>query len=56
MSTGCQKDRLTDQPTDRQTFQLNYQKNNDFSAYLSKEKLFRMSTGCELLRKEFFKM
>ena len=37
MSTGCHKDR-----TDRQ---------KDFSAQLSKQKLFRMSTGCQKDRK-----
>ena len=36
MSTGCQKNRKTDRQTDRKT--------EDFSAQLSKQKLFRMST------------
>ena len=38
MSTGCQKDRKTDRLTERQA---------DFSAYLPKQKLFRISTGCQ---------
>ena len=37
------KDRLTDRKTDR--------RQNDFSALLSKQKLFRMSTGCQKDRK-----
>ena len=42
MSTGCQKDRPTDRQTGRQ---------KDFSAYLSKQKLFIMSTGCHKAKK-----
>ena len=37
------KDRLTDRQTDRKTDR----RQNDFSAQLSKQKLFRMSTGCQ---------
>ena len=62
MSTGCQKDKKTDRQKDRKTFQLSYQnkscsecihdvrkieRQKDFSVYLSKQKLFRMSTGCQ---------
>ena len=39
MLPGCQKGRKTDR------------RQNDFSAYLSKQKLFRMSTGCQKDRK-----
>ena len=41
MSTECQKDRKTGGQTDRQTDR----RQNDFSAKLSKQKLFRMSQG-----------
>ena len=46
MSTGFQKDKKTDgRQKDRQKKQIERQK--DFSAQLSKQKLFRMSTGCQ---------
>ena len=50
--SGCQQDvrkieRQTDRPTDRQTDR----RQNDFSAYLSKQKLLRKSTGCQKDRK-----
>ena len=40
MSTGCQKERQRDRQTARQT---DRKKDKDFSAYSSKQKLFRMS-------------
>ena len=43
------KDRLTDRQTDRQTERQIEDKTT--SAYLSKQKLFRMSTGCQKDRK-----
>ena len=42
--TGGQTDRRTDRQKD-------YRRQNDFSAQLSKQKLFRMSTGCQKHRK-----
>ena len=42
MSTGCQKDRQRDRQTERQT-----ERQKDFSAYSSKQKMFRLSTGCQ---------
>ena len=50
MSTGCQKDRKTVLKTDRQTDRETdgqIDRQTDFSAELSKQKLFRMSTGCQ---------
>ena len=50
-----QKDRsndsLTDRQTDGQTDRKTDRRQNDFSAQLSKQKLFRMSTGCQKDRK-----
>ena len=47
MSTGYQKDRKTGaQRLDRQT-DIQIERQTDFSAYLSKQKFFRMSTGCQ---------
>ena len=43
MPTGSQADGQTDRKTDR--------RQNDFSAQLSKQKLFRMLTGCQKDRK-----
>ena len=44
------KDRLTDRQTDRRT-ERQIERQNDFSAQVSKQKLFRMSTGCQKDRK-----
>ena len=46
MSTGCQKDRQRDRQTARQT-EKQKERRKDFSAYSSKQKMFRMSTGCQ---------
>ena len=46
MSTGCQKDRQRDRQTARQT-EKQKERQKDFSAYSSKQKMFRMSTGCQ---------
>ena len=55
MSMGCQKDRnierQTDRQTDRQIDRQTDRRQNDFSAYLSKQKLLRKSTGCQKDRK-----
>ena len=47
MSTGCQKVRNTDRQTNRKTDR----RQKDFSAKLSKQKLFIMSTGCQKAKK-----
>ena len=57
MPTGCQKDRQRDRPTDgqtdrqtekqKQTDRKTDRRRKDFSAKLSKQKLFKMSTGCQ---------
>ena len=50
MSTGCQKDRQRDRQTARQTerqTEKQKERQKDFSAYSSKQKMFRMSTGCQ---------
>ena len=47
MSTGCQKDRLTEEQTDRK----HKERQKDLPAYSSKQKLFKMSTGCHKDRK-----
>ena len=56
MSMGCQKDRnierQTDRQTDRQIDRQTDRRQNDFSAYLSKQKLLRKSTGCQKDRKK----
>ena len=66
MSTGCHKDRKTGRQTDGQTDRQKdrrtnrqtdgqtdrKERNKDFSAQLSKQKLFIMSTGCHKDRKK----
>ena len=50
MSTGCQKDRQRDRQTARQTerqTEKQKERRKDLSAYSSKQKMFRMSTGCQ---------
>ena len=50
MSTGCQKDRQIQQDvrkTETQADRQTDRRQKDFSAYLSKQKLLRMSTGCQ---------
>ena len=54
MSTGCQKDRQRQQDVKktetqayRQTDRNTDRRQKDFSAQLSKQKLFRMSTACQ---------
>ena len=47
-------ERLTEIPKDRQTerqTEKQKERQKDFSAYSSKQKLFRMSTGCQKDRK-----
>ena len=51
MLTGCQKDGKTCKKTDGQTDRKTDRRQNNFSAKLSKQKLFRMSTGCQKDRK-----
>ena len=46
MSTGCQKDRQRDRQTARQT-EKQKERWKDFSAFSSKQKMFRMSTVCQ---------